>query len=87
MEETCDQLAVIMINGRPLIISYRIDNWNALVAAWLPGTEGGGVADVIFGDVPFPGKLAFTWPVNKEQLPIGRGESESLFPFGFGLSE
>jgi beta-glucosidase len=87
MEESCDQLAVIMISGRPLIISDRIDKWDALVAAWLPGTEGQGVADVIFGDVPFTGKLSFTWPVNKEQLPIGSGEGDPLFPFGFGLSE
>jgi beta-glucosidase len=87
MEDSCDQLAVILISGRPLIISDRIDKWDALVAAWLPGTEGQGVADVIFGDVPFTGKLAFTWPVNTEQLPVGSGEGVPLFPFGFGLSE
>jgi beta-glucosidase len=45
------------------------------------------VADVIFGDLPFTGKLSFTWPVNTEQLPLGSGEGEPLFPFGFGLVE
>jgi beta-glucosidase len=85
MEVSCDQLAVILISGRPLIISDRIDKWDALVAAWLPGTEGGGVADVIFGDVPFTGKLPVTWPVSIDQLPVGSSDSDPLFPFGFGL--
>jgi len=80
-------VVVILISGRPLIISDRIDKWDALVAAWLPGTEGQGVADVIFGDVPFTGKLSFTWPVNTDQLPVGREEGDPLFPFGFGLFE
>ncbi|MDF1519161.1 MAG: glycoside hydrolase family 3 N-terminal domain-containing protein [Brevefilum sp.] len=87
MEESCDKMAVILISGRPLIINDRIDNWDALVAAWLPGTEGQGVADVIFGDVPFTGKLSFTWPVSTEQLPMGSGDSDPLFPIGFGLVE
>jgi len=87
MEDTCEQLAVIMVSGRPLIISDRINDWDALVAAWLPGTEGQGVADVIFGDVPFTGKLSFTWPESVEQLPVGSSDSEPLFPFGFGLTE
>jgi len=87
MEESCEKVAVILISGRPLIINDRVDNWDALVAAWLPGTEGQGVADVIFGDVPFTGKLSFTWPVSTEQLPVGSSDSDPLFPFGFGLSE
>jgi beta-glucosidase len=87
MEESCDKLAVILISGRPLIINDRIDSWDALVAAWLPGTEGQGVADVIFGDLPFRGKLSFTWPVSTEQLPVGSSDSDPLFPFGFGLTE
>jgi beta-glucosidase len=87
MEESCDQLAVIIISGRPLIINDRIDNWDALVAAWLPGTEGQGVADVLFGDVPFTGKLSYTWPVSTEQLPVGSSDSDPLFTFGFGLVE
>jgi beta-glucosidase len=87
MEVACDQLAVILISGRPLIISDRMDKWDALVAAWLPGTEGQGVADVIFGDLPFTGKLPMTWPMNTDQLPVGSTDSDPLFPFGFGLIE
>lgn len=84
MEESCQEMAVILISGRPLIITDRLEDWDALVAAWLPGTEGQGVADVIFGDLPFQGKLPFTWPVSVEQLPLGSGTEEPLFPFGFG---
>ncbi len=87
MEESCDKLAVILVSGRPLIIADRIENWDALVAAWLPGTEGQGVADVIFGDVPFTGNLSYTWPVSTDQLPVGSSDSDPLFPFGFGLTE
>ncbi len=84
----CDQLAVVLISGRPLMIADRIDNWDALVAAWLPGTEGQGVADVLFGTQPFTGKSAYTWPRNIDILPLdvsNPGEDEVLFPFGHGL--
>ncbi len=87
MEQDCEQLAVILISGRPLMITDRIDKWDALVAAWLPGTEGQGVADVIFGDLPFTGKLPVTWPASVDQLPVGSGAGQPLFPFGFGLSQ
>jgi len=87
MEASCDKLAVILISGRPLMISDRISNWDALIAAWLPGTEGQGVANVIFGDVPFTGKLPITWPLSTDQLPVGSSDSDPLFPFGFGLIE
>lgn len=88
MEETCDQLVVILISGRPLIIADRIDSWDALVAAWLPGTEGQGVADVLFGERPFTGKLPYTWPRTIDQLPFdfaNLDQNEVLFPFGYGL--
>jgi beta-glucosidase len=87
MEQSCGKLAVIIISGRPLIINDRIANWDAVVAAWLPGTEGLGITDVIFGDLPFTGTLPVTWPVSVDQLPVGSSDSEPLFPFGFGLSE
>ncbi|GAI25793.1 unnamed protein product, partial [marine sediment metagenome] len=63
-------VVVILISGRPMIITEEIDGWNALIAAWLPGTEGQGVADVIFGDYAPTGKLSYTWPRSIEQLPI-----------------
>jgi len=84
----CDHLAIVLVSGRPLIISDQIDNWDALVAAWLPGTEGQGVADVLFGDKPFSGKSAYTWPLSVDQLPLdfkSLSTEEVLFPFGFGL--
>jgi beta-glucosidase len=89
MTERCDQLVVVMVSGRPLIISDQIDDWDALVAAWLPGTEGQGVTDVLFGDVPFGGKLSYTWPRSVEQLPFDfttLEAGEPLFPYGFGLT-
>ncbi|KAL2892755.1 Beta-glucosidase [Bienertia sinuspersici] len=55
------QCVVIVISGRPLVIEPYMDTIHALVAAWLPGTEGQGVADVLFGDHEFTGKLARTW--------------------------
>jgi beta-glucosidase len=86
--EMCDQVAVILVSGRPLMIASQVENWDALVAAWLPGTEGQGVADVLFGDAPFTGKTAYTWPLSVEQLPLDFGtltEADVLFPFGYGL--
>jgi hypothetical protein len=64
---------------------------DALVAAWLPGTQGQGVADALFGDRPFTGKLPYTWPRSREQVPLSSAESglpadKPLFPFGFGLA-
>ena len=89
MDETCDQLVVILISGRPLIVTDLIDGWDALVAAWLPGTEGQGVADVLFGDQPFTGQLPYTWPRTVDQLPFDFANldaADPLFPFGFGLT-
>lgn len=86
-----DQLVVILISGRPLIITEPLMTADAFVAAWLPGTEGLGVTDVLFGDKPFTGKLPFTWPRNIEQLPFDfenlptEGCEAPLFPFGYGL--
>ena len=88
LTDTCDQLGVILISGRPLMIADRIGDWDALVAAWLPGTEGQGVADVLFGDKPFTGKTAYTWPLRIEQLPLDFDNltaDEVLFPLGYGL--
>ena len=82
-------LVVIMLSGRPLIISEHVDKWNAFVAGWLPGTEGGDAfADVLNGDVNFAGKLSFTWPKSVEQQPINVGDEEydPLYPYGAGIT-
>lgn len=88
IRDTGIPVVVILISGRPMIITEEIDRWDALVAAWLPGTEGQGVADVIFGDYAPTGKLSYTWPRSIEQLPINDtdGSKGSLFRFGFGLT-
>ncbi|MFZ3085910.1 MAG: glycoside hydrolase family 3 C-terminal domain-containing protein, partial [Candidatus Hydromicrobium sp.] len=79
------KVVVIIISGRPLVITDYIDMADAWVAAWLPGTEGQGMADVIFGDVPFTGKTPFTWPASMDQLPLGSSDEAPLFFFGFGI--
>ncbi|MFW6238430.1 MAG: glycoside hydrolase family 3 N-terminal domain-containing protein [Halanaerobiales bacterium] len=80
-------VVVILVSGRPLMISDHIDSWDAFVAAWLPGTEGDGVADVLFGDYDFAGELPFTWPESIDQVPISNDDSEDpLFPAGAGLN-
>jgi beta-glucosidase len=84
---------VILISGRPRVITEQLPLADAWVAAWLPGTEGGGIADVLFGDYPFTGKLSFSWPRSNEQLPINinntagkTGCDTPLFQFGYGLA-
>lgn len=81
-------VVVIFISGRPLIINDVIDKANAFIAAWLPGTEGQGVADVLFGGYKPTGKLSYTWPRSIEQVPINLGDSDydPLFEYGFGLT-
>lgn len=79
---------IILISGRPLILGNVIDDCDAFVAAWLPGTEGQGVADVLFGDYAPTGKLSFSWAKSVSQIPINFGDAnyDPLFPYGFGLT-
>ncbi|PKA62124.1 putative beta-D-xylosidase 2 [Apostasia shenzhenica] len=79
---------VVVVSGRPVVMEPYVPAMDALVAAWLPGTEGQGVADVLFGDYGFAGKLPRTWFKSVEQLPmnVGDGHYDPLFPFGFGLT-
>jgi beta-glucosidase len=88
VEATGVPMVVILISGRPLIIEQELEKWDALIAAWLPGTEGQGVADVLFGDYNPTGKLPHSWPRTMSQIPINIGDSDydPLFPYGFGLS-
>ncbi len=60
-------ILTIMIAGRPLLIDPYLNDWDAFVMAWLPGTEGNGMTDVLFGDKPFQGTLPFTWPMSNDQ--------------------
>jgi beta-glucosidase len=81
-------VVVVLVSGRPLDIAAQLGDWDALVAAWLPGTEGRGVADVLFGDYKPTGKLSFSWPRSMAQIPINVGDAnyDPLFPYGFGLT-
>ncbi|XP_027344445.1 uncharacterized protein LOC113856681 [Abrus precatorius] len=82
------QCVVVLITGRPVVIQPYLSTIDALVAAWLPGTEGQGVADLLYGDYEFTGKLARTWFKTVDQLPLNVGDKyyDPLFPFGFGLT-
>ncbi|CAI0384755.1 unnamed protein product [Linum tenue] len=79
---------VVVVSGRPVVIEPYLKWIDGLVAAWLPGTEGQGVADVLFGNYGFSGKLSRTWFRSVDQLPMNVGDEhyDPLFPFGFGLT-
>ena len=81
-------VVVILISGRPMIIDDALDQCDAFVAAWLPGTEGQGVTDILFGDYKPTGKLSFSWPRSMAQIPINVGDAnyDPLFKYGFGLT-
>ena len=83
----CDRLVVVLYSGRPLIVTDELTEWDALVAAWLPGTEADGIAEVLLGHYPFQGRLPYTWPHDMAQIVAGRaGDGRPpLFPSGFGL--
>jgi beta-glucosidase len=78
---------VLVVSGRPLVMPDKISKAAAVVASWLPGTEGAGVADVLFGARPFTGRLSMTWPKNLEQLPINVGDAtyDPQYAYGWGL--
>ena len=82
------RVVVVLVTGRPMILDSILAEADAIVAAWLPGTEGAGVADVLFGDYRPTGKLSYSWPRSMAQLPVNVGDAkyDPLFPFGFGLT-
>lgn len=85
-------IVVILVSGRPRIITNEINKWDAMVEAWLPGTEGRAVAQVIYGEnCNFKGRLPVSWPKSVEQLPItiekldNNEVYDALFQYGFSL--
>jgi beta-glucosidase len=79
---------VVIVSGRPMILDpAQLNRMDGLVEAWLPGSEGMGVADPLFGTRPYTGKLPVTWPRSLDQEPINVGDAnyDPLFPFGYGL--
>ena len=86
--KTGKPIVLILISGRPMIITPYLAHVDAVLAAWFPGTEGIGVADILFGDVPPTAKLSFSWPKNMVQIPINYGDKtyDPLFPLGYGLT-
>lgn len=80
---------VLVVSGRPMTLTdAQFAQANAVVESWLPGTEGEGVADVLFGDVAFQGQLPQSWPRTVAQEPINVGDAsyDPRFPFGWGLT-
>ena len=80
-------VVVILISGRPMMVNDVLDQADAFLAAWLPGTEGQGVADVLFGDYKPTGKLSFSWPRSMAQMPMNMHSAnyDPLFKVGYGL--
>ena len=81
-------VVVVLLSGRPMIIDRVLGQCNAFVAAWLPGTEGAGVTDVLFGDYKPTGKLSVSWPRSMAQITMNFGDKnyDPLFKYGYGLS-
>jgi beta-glucosidase len=90
VNQVCEAMpcVVVLVSGRPLIIHDQLEQADAFVAAWLPGTEGDGLAEVLFGLYNFSGTLPVSWPRDISQVPINRGDTDydPLFPYGFGLT-
>lgn len=79
-------VVLVLISGRPLIFGEYLNKCDAVVAAWLPGTEGAGVADVLFGDYNPTGKLSHSWPSSESQIPINHGDGKTpQWEYGWGL--
>jgi beta-glucosidase len=79
-------LVVVVMSGRPMMLS-DVAPADAVVAAWLPGTEGAGLADVLLGDKPFAGTTPYTWPKTADDAPrVGKAACDgATYPAGYGL--
>ena len=82
-----DRLVVVILSGRPVMLDRILPAADAVVAAWLPGTEGAGVGDVLFGDRPFTATTPYTWPLTPDDAPrTGKAACDgAVFPMGYGL--
>ncbi len=78
-------VVTVLYSGRPLVLGSALRESRAVVAAWLPGTEGEGMTDVLFGDQPFTGTLSRNWPRTNEEIAALRNAPHLLFKDGFGL--
>jgi beta-glucosidase len=87
-KNTGKKVICVLITGRPMDISAIIDKCDAVVAAWLPGTEGGGIAEVLYGNYDFTGKLSISWPKSSAQEPINVGDAtyQPLYSYDYGLN-
>jgi beta-glucosidase len=83
------QVIVVLISGRAMTVTDTIKQSDAFIAAWLPGSEGAGVADFLFAAKGFTpvGKLPTSWPDQYEDLPLAQDADKALYPFGFGLNK
>ena len=81
-------VVVVLLTGRPLLIGAAFARADAVLVAWLPGSEGQGISDVLYGDFKPTGRLSHSWPRELTQIPINEGDAsyDPLFPYGFGLS-
>jgi len=87
--EQFSRVVLVVVSGRTVMLGDMVGKSDAVVAAWLPGSEGEGVVDVLFGDVKPTGKLSFSWPASVSQLPLGRiisGEVNPMWSAGYGLT-
>ena len=86
--QTGKPVVVVLVSGRPLVLGDSLNQTDGLLAAWLPGSEGAGVADVLFGNYNPTGKLPVVWPKTNDQLPtnLNNVKPNPEFDYGFGLS-
>ena len=85
LRQHVDSLVLVILSGRPLLLEPVIDLCDAVVAAWLPGSEASGIADVLTGAKPFSGRLRRRWPLSAEQAADPDGDWHPLWDYGHGV--
>ena len=88
MKQAGLKTVVVLIAGRPMILDPLMQYADAIVMAWLPGSEGAGITDILYRNVAPTGKLPMTWPRTMQQIPINQGDAtyDPLYPYGHGLT-